>query len=232
MTATCSFRNWGPLLSEALTPVGQELAKLPLDPRVALMIVAARDEGCLKEMLVIAAALTAQDPRERRRKSRARPTPRTRNSPTRSRSSFPWLKLWQWYEGELEHKKSNRKLVQACHENFLSALRAREWHDIHNQLHALATEHGWKENQLPANYDAVHRALLSGLLGNIGCKSGRFWPLPRCARHEIPDPPRIGAQQEGRQVDRRGRDHRDDQALRPLRGSHRTRGGWRRWALT
>ena len=47
----------------------------------------------------------------------------------------------------------------------------REWHDIHTQLHAVATEHGWKENQVPASYDAIHRALLSGLLGNIGCKS-------------------------------------------------------------
>jgi len=82
-----------------------------------------------------------------------------------------WLKLWNWYEAEVEHKKSQRKLVQACHENFLSALRMREWRDIHSQLHSLAAEHEWKENQIPATYEAIHRALLAGLLGNIGCKS-------------------------------------------------------------
>ncbi len=155
----------------ALTPVGQELAKLPLDPRVARMIVAARDEGCLKEMLVIAAALTAQDPRERPQEKQGTADAAHKKFADEKSEFLSWLKLWQWYEGELEHKKSNRKLVQACHENFLSALRMREWHDIHNQLHALATEHGWKENQIPANYDAIHRALLAGLLGNIGCKS-------------------------------------------------------------
>ena len=155
----------------ALTSVGQELAKLPLDPRVARMIVAARDEGCLKEMLVIAAALTVQDPRERPQEKQGTADAAHKKFADEKSEFLSWLKLWQWYEGELEHKKSQRKLVQACHANFLSALRMREWHDVHTQLHALATEHGWKENQLPAHYDAIHRALLSGLLGNIGCKS-------------------------------------------------------------
>ncbi|WP_294360631.1 ATP-dependent RNA helicase HrpA [Propionivibrio sp.] len=155
----------------ALTSVGQELAKMPLDPRVARMIVAARDEGCLKEMLVIAAALTVQDPRERPQEKQGTADAAHKKFADEKSEFLSWLKLWQWYAGELEHKKSQRKLVQACHENFLSALRMREWHDIHSQLLGLANEHEWKENQLPANYDAIHRALLSGLLGNIGCKS-------------------------------------------------------------
>lgn len=155
----------------SLTPVGQELAKMPLDPRVARMIVAARDEGCLKEMLVIAAALTVQDPRERPQERQGSADAAHKKFADEKSEFLSWVKLWQWYEGELEHKKSNRKLIQACQENFLSALRMREWHDIHSQLHGLAAEHGWKENQIPANYDAIHRALLSGLLGNIGCKS-------------------------------------------------------------
>ena len=155
----------------ALTPVGNELAKMPLDPRVARMIVAARDEGCLKEMLVIAAALTVQDPRERPQEKQGT-ADAAHNKFADEKSEFlSWLKLWQWYEGELAHKKSQRKLVQACHANFLSALRMREWHDIHSQLRGLAAEHGWRENEIAANYDAVHRALLSGLLGNVGCKS-------------------------------------------------------------
>ncbi|MFB0936301.1 MAG: ATP-dependent RNA helicase HrpA [Propionivibrio sp.] len=155
----------------ALTPVGNELAKMPLDPRVARMIVAARDEGCLKEMLVIAAALTVQDPRERPQEKQGTADAAHKKFADEKSEFLSWLRLWQWYEGELEHKKSQRKLVQSCHANFLSALRMREWHDIHSQLHGLAAEHGWRENEIPANYDAIHRALLSGLLGNIGCKS-------------------------------------------------------------
>ena len=155
----------------ALTPVGQELAKLPLDPRVARMIVAARDEGCLREMLVIAAALTVQDPRERPQEKQGTADAAHKKFADEKSEFLSWLKLWNWYEGEIEHKKSQRKLVQACHENFLSALRMREWRDIHSQLHAVATEHEWKENQIPAPYEAIHRALLAGLLGNIGSKS-------------------------------------------------------------
>ncbi len=155
----------------ALTPVGNELAKMPLDPRVARMIVAARDEGCLKEMLVIAAALTVQDPRERPQEKQGTADAAHKKFADEKSEFLSWLKLWHWYEGELEHKKSQRKLVQACHANFLSALRMREWHDIHSQLRGLAAEHGWRENEIAANYDAIHRALLSGLLGNVGCKS-------------------------------------------------------------
>jgi ATP-dependent helicase HrpA len=155
----------------ALTPVGQELAKLPLDPRVARMIVAARDEGCLHEMLVIAAALTVQDPRERPQDKQGSADAAHKKFADEKSEFLSWLKLWNWYEGEIEHKKSQRKLVQACHENFLSALRMREWRDIHSQLLGVAAEHEWKENQIPATYEAIHRALLAGLLGNIGSKS-------------------------------------------------------------
>ena len=155
----------------ALTSVGNELAAMPLDPRVARMIVAARDEDCLKEMLVIAAALTVQDPRERPQEKQGTADAAHKKFADEKSEFLSWLKLWQWYEGELAHKKSQRKLVQACHANFLSALRMREWLDIHSQLRGLAAEHGWRENEIAANYDAVHRALLSGLLGNVGCKS-------------------------------------------------------------
>jgi len=155
----------------ALTLIGQELAKMPLDPRVARMIVAARDEGCLREMLIIAAALTAQDPRERPQDRQGSADMAHKKFDDEKSEFLSWLKLWNWYEGEIEHKKSQRKLVQACHENFLSALRMREWRDVHSQLHGLAAEHEWKENQIPASYEAIHRALLAGLLGNIGCKS-------------------------------------------------------------
>jgi ATP-dependent helicase HrpA len=155
----------------ALTPVGQELAKMPLDPRLARMIVGARAEGCLREVLVIAAALSVQDPRERPQEKQGTADAAHRKFADEKSEFLSWLRLWDWYQAEVEHRKSQRKLVEACHENFLSALRMREWRDIHSQLHALAAEHHWQENQLPATYDAIHRALLAGLLGNIGCKS-------------------------------------------------------------
>jgi ATP-dependent helicase HrpA len=155
----------------ALTPTGQELAKMPLDPRLGRMIVAARDEGCLREVLVIAAALSVQDPRERPQERQGTADAAHRKFADEKSEFLSWLRLWDWYQAEVEHRKSQRKLVEACHENFLSALRMREWRDIHSQLHALAAEHHWQENALPATYDAIHRALLAGLLGNLGCKS-------------------------------------------------------------
>ncbi len=156
---------------KSLTEVGKELAMLPLDPRIARMIVAARKEGCLKEVLIIAAALSVQDPRDRPADKMAAADAAHRKFADEKSEFLSWLKLWQWYDEEIEHKKSQRKLVQDCHANFLSALRMREWRDIHSQLHGTLAEQGWTENEQPAKYDAIHRALLTGLLGNLGCKS-------------------------------------------------------------
>ncbi|MER2518213.1 MAG: ATP-dependent RNA helicase HrpA [Candidatus Accumulibacter phosphatis] len=162
----------GAVTSEnALTPTGQELATMPLDPRVGRMIVAARDEGCLREVLIIAAALSVHDPRERPQDKQGSADIAHRKFADPKSEFLGWLKLWDWYQIEVEHRKSQRKLVQTCHEHFLSALRMREWRDIHGQLQALAAEQKWRVNQVPATYDAVHRALLAGLLGNIGCKA-------------------------------------------------------------
>ncbi|HMY06949.1 MAG TPA: ATP-dependent RNA helicase HrpA, partial [Accumulibacter sp.] len=155
----------------ALTPIGEQLARLPLDPRLGRMIVAARDEGCLHEVLIIVAALSVQDPRERPQE-RQGSTDAAHRAFADDKSEFlSWLRLWQWYQQQLEHRKSHRKLLETCREHYLSALRLREWHDIHRQLHEFTAEQGWRENQVPATYDAIHRALLAGLLGNIGCKT-------------------------------------------------------------
>ncbi|MBW7903572.1 MAG: ATP-dependent RNA helicase HrpA [Rhodocyclaceae bacterium] len=157
--------------NNALTGIGHGLAKLPLDPRIARMIVAARDGGCLKEVLVIAAALSVQDPRERPQEKQATADAAHAKWADEKSEFLSWLKLWHWYANEIEHKKSQRKLVQVCHASFLSANRMREWRDIHAQLHALIGEQGWKENEIPATFDAIHKALLTGLLGNVGCRS-------------------------------------------------------------
>ncbi|MBS1197977.1 MAG: ATP-dependent helicase HrpA [Proteobacteria bacterium] len=154
-----------------LTGIGHGLAKLPLDPRIGRMIVAARDRGCLREVLVIAAALSVQDPRERPQERQQAADEKHKLFADEKSEFLGWWKLWNWYQNALEHKKSNRQLIDNCHAHFLSALRMREWREVHSQLHAMVAELGWKENDIPGTYDGIHRALLTGLLGNLGCKS-------------------------------------------------------------
>ncbi len=154
-----------------LTKVGEALAKLPLDPRIGRMLVAARDLGCLKEVLVIAAGLSTQDPRERPQERQQAADEKHKLFADEKSEFLSWVKLWTWFQNAVEHKKSNKSLVDTCHAHFLSYLRLREWREVHGQLHAMVTELGWRENEIPGTYDAIHMALLSGLLGNIGCKS-------------------------------------------------------------
>ncbi|HHV48439.1 MAG TPA: ATP-dependent RNA helicase HrpA [Rhodocyclaceae bacterium] len=154
-----------------LTKVGEALAKLPLDPRIGRMLVAARDLGCLKEVLVIAAGLSTQDPRERPQERQQAADEKHKLFADEKSEFLSWVKLWTWFQNAVDHKKSNKSLVDTCHAHFLSYLRLREWREVHGQLHAMVAELGWKENDIPGTYDAIHMALLSGLLGNIGCKS-------------------------------------------------------------
>ena len=153
-----------------LTPLGHELAKLPLDPKVGRMIIAARNESCLREMLVIASALSVQDPRERPQEQAGSADQAHARWRDEKSEFLSWLKLWQAADEIWKHETSNKQR-QWCRQNFVSWMRLREWRDVHGQLHALCAEHGWKENDKPANYDAIHRALLTGLLGHIGLKS-------------------------------------------------------------
>ena len=158
---------------QQLTPLGRDLARLPLDPRLGRMVLAARDNHCLTELTIIASALGAQDPRLRppEQQQTADAAHRRMMFGPEEQSEFTaWLKLWAWYDEAMKHN-STRKLTQLCQKNFLSILRLREWRDIHGQLHTLAAELGWKFNSTPATYEQIHRALLTGLLGNIGCKS-------------------------------------------------------------
>ncbi|WP_226418530.1 ATP-dependent RNA helicase HrpA [Dechloromonas denitrificans] len=154
-----------------LTPIGQSLAKLPLDPRIGRMLVAARDLGCLKEVMVIAAGLSAQDPRERPQERQQAADEKHKLFADEKSEFLSWWKLWNWFQNAVEHKKTNKQLVDNCHAHFLSYLRLREWREVHGQLHAMVAELGWKENEIAGTFEAIHQALLSGLLGNIGCKS-------------------------------------------------------------
>ncbi len=148
-----------------LTQLGGELARLPLDPRVGRMLVAARAEGCLEQLLIIAAALSVQDPRERPLE-RATAADERHAKFADERSDFlAFLKLRKLFDGKLE---------KACRENFLSVPRMREWRDIHTQLETTLGEMKWPASsanpESAEGYRAIHRALLAGLLGNVGMR--------------------------------------------------------------
>ncbi|WP_027814979.1 ATP-dependent RNA helicase HrpA [Paraburkholderia bannensis] len=155
----------------ALTTLGRELSRLPLDPRVGRMILAARDEQSLREVLVIASALSVQDPRDRPIEAQEQADQAHRRFADERSEFLQWLKIWTWFEDAVAHKKSNKQLVDSCRANFLSHLRLREWRDVHSQLLTVVREHGWRINESDATYEQIHHALLTGLLGNIGLKA-------------------------------------------------------------
>ncbi len=156
--------------AKELTALGRQLAKLPLDPRVGRMILAGRDHQCLYEMLVIASALSVQDPRDRPQEAQGAADHAHKKFADEKSEFLGYLKIWKWFEEAIEHKKSNRQLQEQCRENFLSQLRLREWRDVHSQLFTLVREQGWRVNETPATYEQLHLALLTGLLGNVGYK--------------------------------------------------------------
>jgi ATP-dependent helicase HrpA len=154
-----------------LTPLGRELARLPLDPRVGRMILAARDQQALREVLIIASALSVQDPRDRPIEAQEQADQAHRRFADERSEFLQWLKIWNWFEEAIAHKKSNRQLQDECRANFLSQLRLREWRDVHSQLLTVVREHGWRINEAEATFEQIHLALLTGLLGNIGLKA-------------------------------------------------------------
>jgi ATP-dependent helicase HrpA len=153
-----------------MTPLGHKLAKLPLDPRVGRMILAALDNASLTEVLIIASALSVQDPRDRPLEHQQAADEAHKKFADEKSEFLGYLKIWRWFEAAIEHKKTNRQLQDNCRANFLSQMRLREWRDVHSQLLTIVKEQGWRLNEAPATYENLHSALLTGLLGNIGFK--------------------------------------------------------------
>ncbi len=153
-----------------LTELGRQLARLPIDPKLGRMIIAAQQEGCLQEVLVIASALSIQDPRERPLEAQQAADLAQQIFLDEQSDFLSYVKLWNFLQEQAKHL-SNNKFRQKCHEHFLSYLRIREWQDIHHQLTIQLKELGWRLNEEPATFEQIHRALLSGLLGNIGFKT-------------------------------------------------------------
>ena len=161
----------------ALTPLGRELARLPLDPRIGRIVLAARDAGCLAEALVIASALAVPDPRERPlEKQQAADQAHLRFRDDRS-DFLSLVALWEFFADLSAQKMSHRRAVDACRAQFVSFLRLLEWRDVHRQLEAALDEAGFKWSRaLPKTFDAaryamLHKAVLAGLLGNVGVKA-------------------------------------------------------------
>jgi ATP-dependent helicase HrpA len=169
-------------LSSALTPIGRELARLPVDPTVGRMILQARAEKALREVVVIAAGLSIQDPRERPLDKQQQADAAHRRFTHPDSDFLTLLNVWDAWHDQFENL-SQAKLRRFCREHFLSYTRMREWRDIHQQLMEVLRErddfrltsafHGLKEVDAKTTafgtpaYRAIHRSILAGLLGNI-----------------------------------------------------------------
>ena len=159
-----------------LTPVGNTLAKLPLDPRVGRMILEAKSRGALDEVLIIASALSVQDVRDRPMDKQAQADQAHAKFDDEKSEFLGYLKLWKWLGDsrgghDAVHKLTNRQHENLLRENFINMRRVREWRDIHSQLMGTIGEQGWELNKRPASYEQLHQSMLCGLLGNLGQKN-------------------------------------------------------------
>lgn len=152
---------------QRLTPVGQKLAQVTVDPRLARMLLAAGALGCVSEVLLIVSALSVQDPRERPADKQTQADQQHARFRVENSDFLAYVSLWNYLE-EQRQQLSQNQLRKLCKKEFISYLRWREWRDIHHQLKLLLKNLDLKENQEPANYESVHKALLTGLLGNLG----------------------------------------------------------------
>ncbi|EFC79652.1 ATP-dependent RNA helicase HrpA [Parafrankia sp. EUN1f] len=150
-----------------LTPVGRSLAQLPVDPRLARMVLAAGELGCLSEVLVIASALAIQDPRERPVEQRAAADLAHARFTDPTSDFLSILNLWRHLRTAREERSSNQ-FRRLCRTEFLNYLRIREWQDVHGQLRSIARNLGLTPNDSPADVRSLHQALLTGLLSHIG----------------------------------------------------------------
>ena len=155
-----------------VTPLGEQIAGIPVDPRLGRMLIAATKRNCLTEMLVIAAFLEVQDPRERPQESQQH-AQQMHAQFNDARSDFVTvLNLWRAY-GEQSAALSGNQLRKWCRENFLSFLRMREWQDLHAQLADSVSELKVRPNEVAASYIELHQAILTGFLGSIGSLEDR-----------------------------------------------------------
>jgi len=154
-----------------LTPLGRRMARLPASPTVSRMLLQAQEEGALEEVLVIAAAISAQDPRERPAEQQEAADQMHRRFAHPQSDFLVLLNIWNAYHAELEELQTQSRMRRFCRTHFLSYTRIREWRDIHAQLSETLCElGGFTWNEKGAAYDAIHRSIVSGLLSNVARK--------------------------------------------------------------
>ncbi|MGH2895485.1 MAG: ATP-dependent RNA helicase HrpA, partial [Solirubrobacteraceae bacterium] len=169
------LRALDPSAAGPLTPLGRKLARLPIDPRLGRMVLEADRLGCVREVIVIAAALSIQDPRERPAEQRAQADQLHARFTDRSSDFLAYVNLWG-YVRSLGDELSRSQLRKRCKAEFLHYLRIREWQDLVAQLEDAAREVGLTLNEAPADGVGgahIHAALLSGLLSHLGVKDAR-----------------------------------------------------------
>ncbi|BCY12532.1 ATP-dependent RNA helicase HrpA [Actinoplanes sp. L3-i22] len=162
----------GALTAGKLTPMGRQLAQLPVDPRLARMVIEADKQECVAEVMVIAAALSIQDPRERPTEKQQQADEKHSRFVDKESDFFTYLNLWR-YLREKQQELSGNQFRRLCRAEFLNYLRVREWQDIYTQLRSvvrtldLNLKEDWDAGVAP---QPVHTALLAGLLSHIGFK--------------------------------------------------------------
>ena len=152
-----------------LTAVGRQLAQLPVDPRLAKMLLSAVSQGTLHEVMIIVAALSIQDPRERPQEKQQASDEKHRRFADKKSDFLAFLNLWRYLQ-EQQKELSKNQFRRQCQKDFLNYLRIREWQDIYHQIRLTVREIGLPINSEKAEYQQIHTALLSGLLSHIGLK--------------------------------------------------------------
>ena len=152
-----------------LTTIGRQLAQLPVDPRLAKMLLSAVDFGCVYEVMIIVSALSIQDPRERPTEKQQASDEKHRRFDDKKSDFLAFLNLWRYLQ-EQQKELSKNQFRRQCQKDFLNYLRIREWQDIYHQIRLTVREMGLPINSEKAEYQQIHTALLSGLLSHIGLK--------------------------------------------------------------
>ncbi len=153
-----------------LTELGRRLSRFPVDPRIARIILAADEFNCLAEVLIIAAALEIQDPRERPHDKQEQADTKHEQFVDERSDFLSYLKLWDFFH-KLKEDLSHSRLRRACLQNFLSFNRMREWMEVHRQLLQLVTSTRLKPHKRKDDYDAIHQSLLTGFLSGVAYRS-------------------------------------------------------------
>ncbi|RMW88516.1 ATP-dependent RNA helicase HrpA [Aggregatibacter aphrophilus] len=166
---TCAIESEEKKQGWELTPIGRQLAQLPVDPRLAKMLLSAVNFGCVYEVMIIVSALSIQDPRERPTDKQQASDEKHRRFADKKSDFLAFLNLWNYVQ-EQQKELTKNQFRRQCQKDFLNYLRIREWQDIYQQIRLAVREMGLPINSEKAEYQQIHTALLSGLLSHIGLK--------------------------------------------------------------